>query len=277
MRRCVIIGGAEIRTYNRVRQYFRPDDFFIYCDCGLRHQKALGAEPDLIVGDFDSHEKPETDRETIVLPVKKDDTDTVFAAKEAMRRGFDEFLLVGVSGGRLDHTLVNVYLLVMLREQGKRALLVDDYSEMELVGAEPVEIPERFPFYSLVNITGTARGITETGCKFPLDNGEIHCGYQYGTPRIQYTPASFVEPAARIFGHVMGTTVKSKKPEGFFPAPVSLDVDAPDVVRSRFYTPIFQFAERGCNALKILQNGRVNMYILYILVTLVALLIWGIA
>ena len=151
VRRCVIIGGAEIRTYDRVRQYFRPDDFFIYCDCGLRHQKALGAEPDLIVGDFDSHEKPETDRETIVLPVKKDDTDTVFAAKEAMRRGFDEFLLVGVSGGRLDHTLVNVYLLVMLRERGKRALLVDDYSEMELVGAEPVEIPERFPL-SLIHI-----------------------------------------------------------------------------------------------------------------------------
>ena len=65
--------------------------FFIYCDCGLRHQKALGAEPDLIVGDFDSHEKPETDRETIVLPVKKDDTDTVFAAKEAMRRGLTNF------------------------------------------------------------------------------------------------------------------------------------------------------------------------------------------
>ncbi len=103
------------------------------------------------------------------------------------------------------------------------------------------------------------------------------CGYQYGTPRIQYTPASFVEPAARIFGTVMGTTVSAQKPEGFFPAPVSLDVDAPDVVRSRFYTPIFQWTERACNTLKILQNGRVNMYILYILVTLVALLIWGIA
>ena len=62
VRRCVIVGGAEIRTYDRVRQYFRPDDFFIYCDCGLRHQEALRAEPDLIVGDFDSHEKPETDR-----------------------------------------------------------------------------------------------------------------------------------------------------------------------------------------------------------------------
>ena len=180
VRRCVIIGGAEIRTYDRVRQYFRPDDFFIYCDCGLRHQKALGAEPDLIVGDFDSHEKPETDRETIVLPVKKDDTDTVFAAKEAMRRGFDEFLLVGVSGGRLDHTLVNVYLLVMLREQGKQALLVDDYSEMQIVSKDEVSIEDKYPFFSLLNITGCARGITIRDAKYPLDGAEITCEYQYG-------------------------------------------------------------------------------------------------
>ena len=62
MKRCVIVGGAEIRTYERVRSYFHPDDFFIYCDCGLRHQAGLEREPDLIIGDFDSHEKPETDR-----------------------------------------------------------------------------------------------------------------------------------------------------------------------------------------------------------------------
>lgn len=181
MRRCVIIGGAEIRTYDRVRSYFQPDDFFIFCDCGLRHQSPLGVTPDLIVGDFDSHARPETDTETIVLPVRKDDTDTVFAAKEALRRGFTDFLLLGVSGGRMDHTLVNVYLLVLLREAGAAALLVDDWSEMELVGAEPVEIPDSFPYYSLLNITGTARGITETGCKFPLENAEITCAYQYGT------------------------------------------------------------------------------------------------
>ena len=178
-KRAVILSAMPVTP--ALSAYLQPGDTVVACDAGYRNAAVLGIQPDLIVGDFDSHEKPETDRETIVLPVKKDDTDTVFAAKEAMRRGFDEFLLVGVSGGRLDHTLVNIYLLVMLREQGKRALLVDDYSEMELVGAEKVEIPERFPFYSLVNITGTARGITETGCKFPLDNGEIHCGYQYGT------------------------------------------------------------------------------------------------
>lgn len=103
------------------------------------------------------------------------------------------------------------------------------------------------------------------------------CGYQYGTSRIQYTPASFVEPAARIFGPVMGTKVRSVKGEGLFPARASLGVEAPDVVRSKGYTPLFQLMERACNALKIVQNGLVNIYILYILITLVALLIWGVA
>ena len=30
MKRCVIVGGAEIRTYDRVKRYFREDDIFIY-------------------------------------------------------------------------------------------------------------------------------------------------------------------------------------------------------------------------------------------------------
>ena len=181
MRRCVIVGGADIGDYARVKQYLRADDAIVFCDSGLKHLEALGVKPALIVGDFDSHCNPHLDVETIVLPCEKDDTDTVFAVKTMVQRGYDDFLLIGVIGARLDHTLGNVSILLYLDSLGKKAEIVDDYSEMELVGAEPVEIPERFPFYSLVNITGTARGITETGCKFPLDNGEIHCGYQYGT------------------------------------------------------------------------------------------------
>ena len=181
MQRCVIIGGAEIHNYDRARQSLRPGDFCIYCDSGLYHQEQLGVPPQLIVGDFDSHPRPQSAAETIVLPTVKDDTDTVFAVKEALRRGFTDFLLLGAAGGRMDHTLVNLYLLVMLHQQGKRGVLVDDYSEMEMVGSTPVEIPGSFAYYSLVNITGTARGITEEHAKYPLQNAEITCDYQYGT------------------------------------------------------------------------------------------------
>ena len=178
--RCVIIGGAKIRDYESIRQYLRPDDFNIFCDCGLAHRETLGIEPDLIVGDFDSHANPNLDVETIVLPCEKDDTDTVFAVKEAVKRGFDNFLLIGAVGGRLDHTLGNVSILLMLHGMGRKALLVDDWSEMEIVSKEPVSIEDSFPFFSLLNISGTARGITIEDAKYPLRGAEIQCTYQYG-------------------------------------------------------------------------------------------------
>ena len=179
-RRCVIVGGAGIRNYQTIWEYQNPDDFNIFCDSGLRHQEWLGVKPHLIVGDFDSHENPHLDVETIVLPREKDDTDTVFAVKEAVKRGFDDFLLLGVVGGRLDHTLGNVSILLMLHSLGKRALLVDDYSEMEIVSGEPAFVDDSFSFFSLLNISGTAEGITVEGAKYPLRDAEIPCTWQYG-------------------------------------------------------------------------------------------------
>ena len=183
MRRCVIIGGASIGDYGTVSAKLRQDDYMIYCDCGLRHMDGLGAEPDLIVGDFDSYSNPEFDTETIVLPCEKDDTDTVFAVKEALRRGFEDFLLIGVVGERLDHTLGNVSILLMLDSEGKKGTIIDDYSEMEIVSDRcgmPCIIDDSYVYFSLINISGTARGVTIRGAKYPLENAEITCEYQYG-------------------------------------------------------------------------------------------------
>lgn len=180
MRRCVIVGGADIGRYDRIRAYLREDDFYICCDSGLKHREGLGIVPDLIVGDFDSHENPRLNIETIMLPCEKDDTDTVFAAKEALKRGFQDFLLVGIIGGRLDHTLGNISLLLMLDGQGKKAVALDDYSEMEIVSDRPVQIEDRYPYFSLLNISGLARNITIRNAKYPLTKAEITCEYQYG-------------------------------------------------------------------------------------------------
>ena len=183
MRRCVIIGGASIGDYETIGAMLKPDDYVIYCDCGLRHMDGLGVDPDLIVGDFDSYSNPEYDTETIVLPCEKDDTDTVFAVKEALRRGFEDFLLIGVVGERLDHTLGNVSILLMLDSEGKVGTIIDDYSEMEIVSDRcemPCIIDDSYVYFSLINISGTARGVTIRGAKYPLENAEITCEYQYG-------------------------------------------------------------------------------------------------
>lgn len=180
MNRCVIIGGADIGDYASLRRRLKDDDFFVFCDSGLKHMEALGVRPDLAVGDFDSHPKPNFEAETIVLPCEKDDTDTVYAVKEALRRGFEDFLLIGVVGGRLDHTLGNVSLLLYLDSLGKKAALLDDFSEMEIVSKTPVTVDAHFSYFSLLNISGTARGIVIKNAKYPLSGGEITVEYQYG-------------------------------------------------------------------------------------------------
>ena len=189
MKRCVIVGGAPIENYDRIKGYLRDDDFIIYCDCGLKHKERLEVKPDLIVGDFDSYEKSklggisinmenatatdEDSSEVIELCPVKDDTETSHAVTVALERGFEDFLLVGMTGRRMDHTLGNVYILHRLDELNKKALMVDDYSEMSIVNRETVSIDDSMPFFSLINITGKASGITIKNAKYPLENSEI--------------------------------------------------------------------------------------------------------
>ena len=179
MKRCVIIGGAPINDYEHTKKYITDNDFVIVCDCGLRHIENLGVAPDLIIGDFDSHEKPELDVEIITLPREKDDTDSFFAVKEALKRNFESFLLLGVIGKRLDHTLANISILQYLDRLGKRAVCVDDYSEMEIVSKSAL-IGDDYKFFSLLAIDGAASGITIKNALFPLENGEITPSFQYG-------------------------------------------------------------------------------------------------
>ena len=180
MKRCVVVGAADIVDYDEIKKYISDDDFVIYCDGGYRHRDRLCARADLIVGDFDSGEDPHIDVETIVLPREKDDTDALYAVKEALERGFDDFILLGMTGGRIDHTLGNIYILYMLYGKGVRAMMADEYSEMLMVGASAEKIEDEYLYFSLVNITGKAEHITIENAKYPLNDASITCEYQYG-------------------------------------------------------------------------------------------------
>ena len=190
-RRCVIVGGAGISDYSRIRGYLDSDDYVIYCDSGLRHMDGLGVLPSLIVGDWDSHNDPHMDVETITLPVAKDDTDTVYAMREGIERGYREFLIIGAVGERLDHTLVNVYILSALENRGCSGTIIDDYSEMELISSQADEtgaahpgkasVEDRYPFFSLLALEGEARGVTIRNAKFGLEGASIGPEYQFAT------------------------------------------------------------------------------------------------
>ena len=142
---------------------------------GLIHEDRFLSKVDtkagLIIGDFDSYNRPERDTEIIELPVMKDDTDSVYAIKEAISRGYKDILIVGAIGDRFDHSLVNAYALMLINDLGANGKIVDDYSEMTLVDNQiSAEIEPKWRYFSLIAISGTACGVTITNAKY---NGQF--------------------------------------------------------------------------------------------------------
>lgn len=100
------------------------------------------------------------------------------------------------------------------------------------------------------------------------------CGYIAPTARMQYSAGSFSRPAAWFMRTILRQ--KSGRPEfaEYFPGSAKACLTTPDWIETRGFVPLFSFIERVADRCKPLQHGYVNGYILYILITLVALLAW---
>ena len=180
MKRCVIIGGAPINNYEYIKKNLRSDDFFIFCDSGLKHLKKLNVKPSVIVGDFDSFENPNMNVLTITLPKEKDDTDTMYGVKYALEKGFNDFLLLGVVGSRLDHTLGNITILWYLEKEEATALIIDDYSEIEIIKNTTKYITNEFKYFSLLNLGGSVSQVSIENAKYDLNKAQITNYYPIG-------------------------------------------------------------------------------------------------
>ena len=78
----------------------------------------------------------------------------------------------------MDHSLGNLAILSYLHRNECRGIMVDDFCEIELVGAgEQAEIGEEYPYFSLLSYNGTAKGVTISGAKYPLERHRMK-GFQ---------------------------------------------------------------------------------------------------
>ncbi len=100
------------------------------------------------------------------------------------------------------------------------------------------------------------------------------CGYAAPTPRMQYTSSSFAQPLTDLFRLFLHTRQKVQKPKGLFPSSASFLSETPDVFQKGFYEPAFSLVARLMSVLQWLQQGRVQIYILYIVATLFLIFIW---
>jgi hydrogenase-4 component B len=100
------------------------------------------------------------------------------------------------------------------------------------------------------------------------------CGYANPSPRMQYTAASFAEPVLEPFAAAIPRRIHRSGPEGYFPSAASYEEHPGDVAGERFLVPATKRVVRAFSRLRVIQQGRLQVYLVYIAVTLVVLLIW---
>jgi hypothetical protein len=92
---------------------------------------------------------------------------------------------------------------------------------------------------------------------------------------MQYTASSYAQPITTLFGFILQTRQSVHPPEGLFPVKAELHTHTDDVFTQKLFQPLFLGIERLLQRLHWLQQGRVQIYILYLTVTLLTLLIWN--
>ena len=190
-RRCVVFCAGEEGDIDFLTT---PEDFIICCDAGFTAAKRRGITPDLLIGDFDSYREPLPDSvETLRFPVEKDDTDSMLALREGLRRGYRRFVLLFALGGRLDHTLGNLQAGAFLEYLGASGILIGPRDRVQLLKNGTLNIPRDNAYtFSIFAYAGKAVGVTLKGMQYPLNDAVVTETFPLGLGN------HIIEPMGRV-------------------------------------------------------------------------------
>lgn len=201
--KCVIVSGGHIddvfaTSWLKEHKY----DCLIAADSGMNFLHRNGIVPDIVAGDFDSVASDSmayfqclNDVQFIRLNPIKDDTDTEYVIREAIRRGATDITILGATGTRLDHVLANVYLLGIGLEEGVSIQIQDEHNRIRMIDKSlEISKAEQFgQFVSILPVKGTAKDVTLEGMKYPLQDAEVPCFSSLGISN------EIVDETAKVF------------------------------------------------------------------------------
>lgn len=182
MRTLMICGGTppSKELFERIQFEFAPD-CLIAVDCGAAFLFECGVTPDLLVGDFDSIDESilayyRTRCEIVALREEKDETDSEIALRIAAERGTVELILLGATGGRLDHTVANMYLLINADRTNIFAKMIDETQEIFIISDHYEFHDMQDHIVSLLPASDIVGAIKTTGFYYPLCHEDLKIG-----------------------------------------------------------------------------------------------------
>jgi thiamine pyrophosphokinase len=196
-RRAIIFTGGALSPDDWTE--IRGGDLIIGADRGALYLVEHGVHPDIAVGDFDSvlpdqlvKIKEYSKRLISCDPVRKDLTDTELALELAIEEQIGEVLLLGATGTRMDHTLVNLQMLLRTMQQHIHGVIQDAHNRIMLTGSEAIVEDKGYTYTSLVPMTSEVTGINLEGFMYPLENATLKMGQSLGVSNRLTAPAGRV-------------------------------------------------------------------------------------
>lgn len=186
----LITGGKVNMDFAEEYTASKEYDTVVCADSGLNTAYRLGMPVHYFMGDFDSvsPEILEAYREGKVAgsehcewvryPKEKDYVDTQLVLEWILEKGAEEITLLGATGGRLDHFLANVNILMLALKQKVPAYIVDSRNRIRLIDSTlTIDREELYGKYlSLLPLTSTVTGVTLHGLKYVIEDYTLEVG-----------------------------------------------------------------------------------------------------
>ncbi len=105
------------------------------------------------------------------------------------------------------------------------------------------------------------------------ETGTWGCGYQRPIPRMQYSASSFAQMLTDLFAFVLRPHSHRPVISEIYPVRAEFRSHVPEAVLELVYIPALERLYSRFNPIRKMQSGILQQYVLYILITLVALLV----
>jgi thiamine pyrophosphokinase len=187
MKKCIIIANGKPPAKKVIGYFIKKGFSTIICaDGGANSAKKMEITPEFIIGDLDSI-YPSTlkyykSKSTIIQYKRQNDTDVEKCLKFAVRKGYTEAVLLGVTGNRLDHTICNLGIVLKFFAKIKSYIAAENslLTPVDNTVIIKSKIGETISLYAFDKNTL----ITSTGLKYKLKKTALPFGVRESTSNI---------------------------------------------------------------------------------------------
>jgi thiamine pyrophosphokinase len=170
-------------------------DLVMAADSGYDAAISLGYTVDVLVGDLDSIITQTVPDHVIVErhPTDKDQTDLDLALELAMSDEPSRVVVVGGTGGRLDHELATASLICDERWADIEVDWVSSRARAHVIRRRRIVHGDVGAIVTLLAVGGPVSGLTTRGLKWELVNATFDPGSTWGVSNLMQTPIADIK------------------------------------------------------------------------------------